>query len=72
MQSGSRMIPLIRFLTEEWEQLPIVVKRFSLRALLLLLFWYIGYQCIIKPDARIDNSLTRVTTQAITYSLNKY
>ena len=72
MHSGSGKIPLIGYLTEEWQQLPIVVKRFSLRALLLLLFWFIGYQSIIKPDARIDNSLTKVTTQAITYSLNKY
>ena len=72
MLNGSRKIPLIRYVTDEWQQLPIVVKRFSIRAIALLLFWYIGYRCIIKPDARIDSSLTKVTTQAITYSLNKY
>ena len=72
MVSGAKNATFVKYISEEWNQLPIVVKQFSKRALLLLVFWFIGYYCVIRPDSRVDNALTLTTTKVITYSLNHY
>ncbi len=56
----------------EWQQAPIVVKRFIKRALLLLVFWNLVYLNFIKPDRRIDDSLTFITTKATVKCLNDW
>ena len=61
---------LARTIVKEWKQIPVVVRQFVVRALLLLVFWFAAYTCILKPNAGLDNWLTKITAQATTASLN--
>ncbi len=72
MEGNANKNALVKYMTDEWQQLPEVVKRFTFRALMLLLIWFVGYYCIIKPDARIDNWMTKVTTDGVTRFMNQY
>jgi len=63
---------LFKTIEKEWKQIPVVVRQFIIRALLLLAFWFIVYTCFLKPNASVDNWLTQVTAQATTGCLNKF
>ncbi len=63
---------LFKIIEKEWKQIPMVVRQFIVRAALLLAFWFIAYTCFLKPDATVDNWLTKVTAQATTSCLNNF
>ena len=63
---------IVKYISQEWKQLPSTVKHFAIRGILILTIWCGLYYPILKPDSRVDNWLTKVTTQAITNSLNRY
>ena len=63
---------ILKTIIKEWNQIPVVVRQFVVRALLLLVFWFVAYTCILKPSAGLDNWLTKITAQATTAGLNRF
>ncbi len=72
MDTGLKKNTLFRYAFDEWQKVPIVVKQFLIRAILLFSFWYVGYYYVIRPDTRVDNWLTKETTRGVTFTMNKF
>ena len=72
MGGSIKSATLFKTIEKEWRQIPVVVRQFLVRALLLLAFWFVGYTCFLKPNASLDNWLTKVTAQTTTGCLNKF
>jgi exosortase/archaeosortase family protein len=52
---------MIASLKKMWTDLPPVLKRFCLKALVLILVWKLSYHLYLKPHRTLDKPLTNIT-----------
>jgi exosortase family protein XrtF len=56
------MSSTVNLIKKYWAEFPPLLRRFCIKALLLILIWKLSYHLYIKPHRTIDKPLTAITT----------
>jgi exosortase/archaeosortase family protein len=56
------MSSTVNVIRKYWAEFPLLLRKFFIKALLLLLIWELSFQLYLKPHRTIDLPLTAITT----------